>query len=111
MIWSCNEWLKKTYVKKDGNDLIRPMAHCKDGFSISIQAAQNACCRPRVTYGGPYRKVELRYPSEPEPLIFDYDYDPNDIYISHAYYPYTPVEVVDEIIKKHGGIEDGRIEN
>lgn len=106
MIWSCNEWLKKTYVKKEGNDLIRPMAHYKDGFSISIQAAQNACCRPRVTYGGPYIKVELGYPNEPEPIIFDYREDPDDDYISTVY-PYVPVEIVDEIIKKHGGIEDG----
>lgn len=38
MIWKCNEWLKKTYVKNEGNYLIRPRAYCKDGFSISIQA-------------------------------------------------------------------------
>lgn len=110
MIWSCNEWLKKTYVHNEGNYLIRQRAYCKDGFSISIQAAESAYCSPRVTYDGQYKKVELGYPNEPEPIIFDYREDPDDDYIS-AVYPYVPVEIVDEIIKKHGGIEDGRIEN
>ena len=110
MIWSCNEWLKKTYVHNEGNYLIRPRAYCKDGFSISIQAAESAYCIPRITYDGQYTKVELGYPNVPEPIIFDHREDPDDDYIS-AVYPYVPVEIVDEIIKKHRGIEDGRIEN
>lgn len=110
MIWKCNEWLKKTYVKNEGNHLVRPMAYCKDGFSISIQASQEHYCSPGKTFEGPYTKVELEYPNKPESIIFDYIEDPNDNYIS-AVYPYVPVEIVDKIIKKHGGIEDGRIEN
>lgn len=110
MIWSCNEWLKKTYAYNDGNFLVRPRAYCKDGFSISIQASEFHYCSPRVMDDGPYTKVELGYPNEPELILSDYRENLDDDYTSTVY-PYVPVEIVDEIIKKHGGIEDGRIEN
>ena len=76
---------------------------CNDGFSVSIQASAAHYCHPGITFEGPYTEVELGYPSCSEELLMPYIEDgccePKD-----AVYPYMPVEVVDEVIKKHGGI-------
>ena len=106
LIWSCNEYIKKTYKNLRSNKcvaFIRSKIQCNDGFSISIQASECNYCNPRATFEGPYTEVELGYPSCSEELLMPYMEDycckPED-----AVYPYVPVEVVDEVIKKHGGI-------
>jgi len=79
---------------------------CNDGFSMSVQAHDGAYCDPRV---GPsetdhYYEVEIGFPSEKEDLIMYYAEDidnPTD-----TVYGYVPVEVVAEVIEKHGGIKN-----
>ena len=106
IIWSCNEYIKKTYNISNLGDYrpyIRMRVQCNDGFSISIQASACHYCNPRATFEGPYTELELGYPSCSEELLIPYMEDdcckPED-----TVYPYVPVEVVDKVIKKHGGI-------
>lgn len=106
IIQSCNEYIKKTYSTynlQDYQSLLRSRIQCNDGFSISIQASVCHYCEPRRTFEGPYTEVELGFPSCSEELLIPYMEDdccgPED-----TIYPYVPVEVVDKVIKKHGGI-------
>lgn len=86
---------KENYVK-------RPRAVCKDGFSISIQASCFHCCTPRISGGDiDYENVELGFPSEPDELIFNHAEDADH---TNTVYPYVPIDVVEELMKKHGGI-------
>lgn len=124
-----NEMLRKTYEKTDGDYLIRHKIYCNDGFSISIQASQGHYCSPRKTFEGPYTEVELGFPNLFESLIMPYIENGNDNPCLSVY-AYVPVELVDEMIEKHGGfhpktinevewfselvnggIEDGRVED
>lgn len=106
LIQSCNEYIKKTYSTSNLGDyhpFIRTRIQCNDGFSISIQASTGHYCKPRRTFEGPYTEVELGYPSCSEESILPYKEEdwcePQD-----TIYPYVPVEVVDKMIQKHGGI-------
>lgn len=106
IIWSCNEYIKKTYSISNLGDYrpyIRSKIQCNDGFSISIQASACHYCEPRRSFEGPYTELELGYPSCSEELLIPYRENdcckPED-----TVYPYVPVEVVDKVIKKHGGI-------
>ena len=73
------------------------------GFSISIQASSCHYCEPRRTFEGPYTEVELGFPSCSEELLIPYMED-DCCKPENTVYPYVPVEVVDKVIKKHGGI-------
>jgi hypothetical protein len=83
---------------------IRPRAVCKDGFTISIQASFAHYSNPRLTIPGHYKEVELGYPTEAEPLLADYAEDSDDL--THTVYGFVPVELVDKVLAKHGGIVD-----
>lgn len=83
---------------------IRPWAICDDGFIISIQASYGHYCSPRVNGDDFYRTVELGYPSEFEELILEYAEDPDCP--TGSVYANVPVDVVNEVLKKHGGIVD-----
>lgn len=103
------EFLKKSFYEAVDNDLailptlIRPRVVCSDGFNISIQASYFHYCTPQVTHAIPYTEVELGYPSEEEPLIMDYiEYSGDDP--THSVYCYVPIDVVEKVIEKHGGI-------
>lgn len=95
-----NEFLQKTNYYGYG---VRPRVHCADGFSVSVQASQYHYCRPRIDSAETYEKVELGYPSAADDLITDYA---EDVSYTDTVYGYVPVEIVDRLIKKHGGIVD-----
>ena len=98
-----NEYLQKTYKNGDEDTFRpRPRVRCADGFSISVQANKYTYCIPRITYPGEYTKVELGYPSEPDELIEEYAEDWDDL--TDTVYGYVPIEVVDKLLEKHGGI-------
>lgn len=78
--------------------------HCKDGFNISVQAGDACYCLPRGN-DAPWTHVECGFPSEEEPLLAPYAEDsavPTD-----TVYGYVPVQVVTNVIAKHGGMVDG----
>ena len=95
-----NEFLQKTNYCGYG---LRPRVHCADGFSVSVQASQYYYCRPRIDSAEKYNAVELGYPSAADDLITDYAEDNS---YTDTVYGYVPVEVVDKLIEKHGGIVD-----
>lgn len=84
----------------------RPRVVCKDGFTISIQASKNHYCYPRASFkprdGKTYSAVELGYPSAVDDLITFYAKD--DEY-TKTVYGWVPIDVVVQLIEKHGGID------
>ena len=80
----------------------RPRLLCNDGFSISVQASKFHYCRPMLDGAQDYEEVELGYPSNEDELINDYAEDDN---YTRTVYGYVPIEVVEKLIEKHGGIK------
>lgn len=102
-----NEYLKKTrktVTLKNGYAFnhIRPRIECADGFSISVQASVHHYCTPRINGADNYEAVELGFPSMEDSLIMDYAEEP--VEPTETVYGYVPVELVNELIDKHGGI-------
>lgn len=102
------DWLTKTiktHVYFDGTceiQEIRPRLYCNDGYSISVQASEYHYCSPRLNGAQDYESVELGFPSKEDELIneyaeFGFDY-------TDTVYGYVPVEIVEKLIEKHGGI-------
>ena len=100
------DFLKSTY--KDDAYNVRPFAICKDGFKISIQGGTKShYCIPRKLCNE-YIKVELGFPSKSDDLILEFA-ESKDI-PTDTVYGYVPIEIVEKLIEKHGGIEPIRIE-
>ena len=81
----------------------RPRLLCNDGFSISVQASKFHYCSPRLDGIQDYEAVELGYPSMEDELINEYAED--DWNYTETVYGYVPIEVVEKLIEKHGGIK------
>ena len=95
------EYLKKTY-KNDKSFYARKAVLCKDGFVISIQGGTDGhYCLPRM-HCNIYDNVELGFPSKRENLIMEYIEDNENP--TETVYGYVPIEIVEKVIKKHGGI-------
>ena len=94
-----NEFLKKNYSERHGIPNCIKRARCKDGFEISIQADHFMYCEPREDKAWPYTEVELGFPSGLDNLIDIYAEDPGT---TETVYKYVPIEVVNELIEKHG---------
>lgn len=91
------EFLKNSYVSKYET---RSRVVCKDGYSISVQASEYHYCTPRINLeDGYYYEVELGFPNEYDELIDGYAEDKGS---TDTVFPYVPIEVVDELIAKHG---------
>ena len=83
-----------------------PQIVCSDGFSMSVQVGSSLYSTPKKV-AKRYSAVEIGFPSDHEPLIekwaenlFEDSPDFTD-----TVYPYVPVKVVNEVLKKHGGID------
>lgn len=81
----------------------RPRLYCNDGYSISVQASEFHYCSPRLNGLQDYKSVELGYPSAEDELINEYAEDVFDY--TATVYGYVPIEVVEKLIEKHGGIK------
>ena len=79
---------------------------CKDGFGMSVQANEGAYCYPRNDFG-PYKEVEVGFPSIVEELLMPYCEDESDP--CQTVYSHVPVNVVSLVLAKHGGIEFGQV--
>ena len=116
MIHETNNWLRSTFKQGDlrptniigfpGEGMyyqeLRPRAICKDGFSVSIQASHHMYCSPRADGNIAYESVELGFPSAEDKIINGYAEEPGNY--TETVYGYVPVGVVDQLLKKHGGI-------
>lgn len=100
-----NEFLNRfraTHILCRSYQELRPYAECADGYRISIQASENHYCSPRLNGLHEYDEVELGFPTAADELINDYAEDPEDY--TKTVYGYVPVDVVDQLLEKHGGI-------
>ena len=79
---------------------------CADGFNISIQGSQGHYSSYNKETNK-FTSVELGFPSETDELIIKYADDPDEP--TKTVYPYVPVDVVNKLIKKHGGTIFGEI--
>ena len=77
---------------------IAPRIHCGSGLSLSVQASPIHYCTPRDSHG-PWRKVEVGFPSRTlRTLLYWRDRD-SEVYV------YVPVDKVNKIIARNGGIK------
>jgi hypothetical protein len=85
-----------------------PHIICSDGFSMSVQVGYSLYSTPRKV-AKRYSAVEIGYPSDHEPLIEEYaecyTFEELDIDFTNTVYPYVPVNIVDKVLRKHGGID------
>ena len=115
---SINEFIKnnlKVKVLYEGEDSLMkhmmtssrlPHIVCSDGFEMSVQVGYHLYSEPKKV-AKRYSKVEVGYPSDHEPLIEKWAEnlfeDMPDF--TDTVYPYVPVKVVNQVLKKHGGID------
>ena len=79
---------------------------CADGFEMSVQANVSAYCSPREN-SGKYELVEVGFPSAVEPMLMPYAERRDKP--TKTVYGYVPVEVVTNVLAKHGGIVSGEV--
>jgi len=97
------EYLESTYNPKD-DYTVRKRITCKDGFSISVQGGTSFhYCSPRE-HVNIYNLVELGYPSEEEELINEYAEEKGSL--TNTVYGGVPIELIEKVVEKHGGIKE-----
>lgn len=74
---------------------------CADGLRLSVQASRDHYCTPRDSVG-PWTAVEVGFPSERVEELMEYAENPKAP--TDTVYGWVPVEVVEAVIEKHGGI-------
>jgi hypothetical protein len=79
-----------------------PHVICKDGFEMSVQAGQSLYSEPKEVVDS-YEEMEVGYPSEEEYLLAKYA--ENGENLCDTVYGYVPCSIIDQVIKKHGGID------
>jgi len=84
-----------------------PHVVCKDGFKMSVQAGQSLYSEPRDVADS-YEEAEVGYPSTEETLLTRYAEDEENL--CGTVYGYVPCSIIDEVIEKHGGIDESKIE-
>jgi hypothetical protein len=89
-----------------GSDRNRQVV-CADGFTMSVQAHNGAYCTPRMSGAAKYEEVEVGFPSQEEELLMRWAEEPDKP--TQTVYGYVPVQVVTNVLAKHGGIVDGEI--
>jgi hypothetical protein len=74
---------------------------CADGLTFSAQARDSAYCTPRQNKG-PWTAVEVGFPSESVDEFMQYAENADDP--TGTVYGWVPVEVVEQVVEKHGGL-------
>ena len=98
-----SDFLKKTYRIRGAIQDGRPHIFCKDGFKMSVQAGATWYCLPRKSLeSGEYEAVEVCSLNRAEELLMPYAEDAKKP--TKTVYEYVPVDVVEAVIQKHGGL-------
>ena len=84
-----------------------PHVVCKDGFKMSVQAGQALYSAPKDVANS-YEEAEVGFPSTEESLLTTYAEDEENL--CGTVYGYVPCSIIDEVIEKHGGIDESKIE-
>lgn len=74
---------------------------CVDGLRFSAQASDGHYCSPRQNLG-PYVAVEIGFPNQRVEEFMEYAEDPTNP--TETVYGWVPVEVVEAVVNKHGGL-------
>lgn len=100
-----NEFTRATYQEPTDafGFYTRPRIHCKDGFIFSVQGSDGHYCSPR-TNSKEFSAMEIGYPNQVEELILDFAEDRDNP--TETVYGYVDVEIIQEVIDKHGGIDE-----
>ena len=90
--------------------LPRPALICKDGFEVSVQAGEYLYCHPRQD-DCDYDEVEIGFMKPFDKWIVD---ELNKGYTNKSLseedvYGYVPIGMVDELLEKHGGIDEDKM--
>lgn len=110
-----NEYIKVFYEK---NDDIRPLPWimCRDGFRMSVQVGHGINSIPKHIIsaeewknGKRYICVECGALNAEEEALKPYAEDPENLL--KTIYAYVPANLVDVIIKIHGGMMNEEVEN
>ena len=96
-----NEYITAYRNNRDRGDYMMTQLICNDGFEMSVQASHYHYCSPK-NVKGPYSTVEIGFPNEEEELLVAYAEDVNDL--TGTVYGYVPIDVVDKVVEKHGGV-------
>ena len=83
-----------------------PHVVCKDGFEMSVQAGQSLYSTPKDV-ASKYKNAECGFPSAEESLLTSYAEDKDNL--CGTVYGYVPCKIIDQVIKKHGGIDESKI--
>ena len=107
----------KDFLKDDKNivhkfkmngGIVRKHIYCKDGFVMSVQASKiHRCTPPEDLLNGEYTTVEVgisRFLAEHEDSVSHLDDFTNIGFRYGEIQTLVPIEYVDEVIEKHGGI-------
>ena len=99
---TAKEYMEKTFER--GNEYLRrARIECNDGFSMSVQGGTSFhYCTPRENVNE-YEEVEIGFPSEKEELIMQYAENKDEP--TDTVYGYVPIETVEAVVEKHGGIK------
>ena len=73
---------------------------------MSVQAGQSLYSEPRDVADS-YEEAEVGFPSTEESLIARYAEDEENL--CDTVYGYVPCSIIDEVIEKHGGIDEDAI--
>ena len=92
----------RTFLEKTHGDRLRPKVQCVDGFTMSVQASKYHYCTPRDSDDWRYTEAEVGFPSSQEDLLMPYAESPEKP--TGTVYDWVPVDVVQQVIDKHGGI-------
>jgi len=88
-------------LPRRATDGLFPEIVCKDGFMFSVQASNSHYCCPKTLDFfdlSCYSAVEVGFPNQPEELLTHCEVGEGS-----NVFGYVPMEVVLEIIRKHGG--------
>jgi hypothetical protein len=94
------KFIQDTFKEEHGY-CFRPRIVCNDGFNMYVQGSAGHYCNPRKTQDW-YNSLEIGFPSEEEPLINQYAETEHDW--TGTVYGYVPIETIQAVIEKHGGI-------
>ena len=88
-------------IEAFGTVTLYPPVICKDGYFMSIQASKFHHCEPKETLKTfDYDTVEVRCLEDDATELTEYEGNDKKFYYN------VPVEVIENIIKKHGGIDE-----
>lgn len=96
-----NEFLQAYRRVEHGMNVTRPRVACNDGYTVSVQAGWGIYSNPRED-ADHYFAVELGYPSDKDDELIPYA--ENEEAPLDTVYSFVPVDLVDAVLEKHGGI-------